>query len=192
MHAAASGIRFQPAQTSDVSGAARQGHKHKRSPSGGRSAPASPYTLQRIMTPDLARQHIPNLAHQQQSPPGAHLLRRVDSAASDAGVGLAHVPVQPLRRTASVGDFPASASGFDLEAGPISAQERYRGGGVLDKIIGRRGGIAGNLAGRKATKSLARPWRVRSALTCLYLQLKYAIFNFALQHQNRGLPHRML
>lgn len=164
IHASTSGISpFQPVHTSSgssVSGS-HQGHKHKHSFSGGRSAPGSPYTLQRTMTADLARQQIPGPARQQESSPGAHLLRRADSTASDAGLGLPRMPVKPLRRTASVGDFPASASEFDLEAGQASCRESYRGG-VLDKIIGRVGGSAGRSAGRKAQKFLTRPFRVSS------------------------------
>ncbi len=159
--ASASGTSpFQPAHTTNLPGA-DQGHNNRNTPSGGRSAPGSPYTLQRTMTSDFARQQIPGPARQQQSPPGAHLLRRAESTASDVDAGLWQVTVEPLRRTASLGDFPSSVSRFDIEAGQSSRRESYRGS-VLDRMIGRTGGSAGKSAGRKAARHLARPLRVIS------------------------------
>ena len=136
---------------------------NSRAASGGRSAPATPYTLQRTMTADLARQQFA------ETPSRVPPLRHASSAASEAALVLQGHGT--LRRTASAGDLSmlslqqgdadrrarsAAAEGSNLHCIALNARERG-GVGVLGKLMGKVGGAGRQAAGRNDFKAFLGP-----------------------------------
>ncbi|EIE18161.1 camp-binding domain-like protein [Coccomyxa subellipsoidea C-169] len=129
---------------------------NSRAASGGRSAPATPYTLQRTMTADLARQQFA------ETPSRVHPLRHASSATSEAA--LAQQGHGMLRRTASAGDLSmlslqqGDADRRARSAAAEGSNARERGGaGVLGKLMGKVGGAGRQAARRNDFKAFLGP-----------------------------------
>lgn len=132
--------------------------ERSRSAGAGRSAPSSPYALQRTLTPHSGRQPGAWPNH-----PGLHPLRRVDSAASDGGAFTARSPLLPLRRTASLGELPTAAVAPDEDWGGAREPARGGGPGVLQRLMGRAGSAAGQAGRRRRPRYFGDARRVCSS-----------------------------